>query len=168
MHRFFGPKKSCTYTGFFGENRVRTWFWTQGKFLGRNLGGIFLKYCAHPTAVGGSSTAVGCSVVSPRGAGGVSGSSQKKRLPKEPRVCTPRHPFPLQRSTPNLSQRSPNWFGRGQSTAANRGSWGLPHTRLATSIRQLRHDQMEQGPTEPHAGRSTCLLSSGGAGGGYY
>ena len=27
---------------------------------------------------------------------------------------------------------------------------------------------MEQGPTEPHAGRSTFLLSSGGAGGGYY
>ena len=37
--------------------------------------------------------------------------------------------------------------------------------RLATSIRRLRHDQMEQGPTEPHAGRSTFLLSSGGAGG---
>ena len=28
-----------------------------------------------------------------------------------------------------------------------------------------RHDLMEQGPTEPHAGRSTFLLSSGGAGG---
>ena len=41
-------------------------------------------------------------------------------------------------------------------------------TRLATSICQLRHDRMEQGPTEPHAGRSTFLLSSGGAGGGYY
>ena len=27
---------------------------------------------------------------------------------------------------------------------------------------------MEQGPTEPHAGRSTFLLSSGGAGGGCY
>ena len=27
---------------------------------------------------------------------------------------------------------------------------------------------MEQGPTEPHAGHSTFLLSSGGAGGGYY
>ena len=26
------------------------------------------------------------------------------------------------------------------------------------------HDQMEQGPTEPHAGHSTFLLSSGGAG----
>ena len=37
--------------------------------------------------------------------------------------------------------------------------------RLATSVRQLRHDPMEQGPTEPHAGRSTFLLSSGGAGG---
>ena len=41
-------------------------------------------------------------------------------------------------------------------------------TTLATSVCQLRHDQMEQGPTEPHAGRSTFLLSSGGAGGGYY
>ena len=39
---------------------------------------------------------------------------------------------------------------------------------LATSVCRLRHDQMEQGPTEPHAGRSTLLLSSGGAGGGYY
>ena len=38
-------------------------------------------------------------------------------------------------------------------------------TRLATSVCRLRHDQMEQGPTEPHAGRSTFLLSSGGAGG---
>ena len=38
-------------------------------------------------------------------------------------------------------------------------------TRLATSVCQLRHDRMEQGPTEPHAGRSTFLLSSGGAGG---
>ena len=41
-------------------------------------------------------------------------------------------------------------------------------SRLATSVCQLRHDQMEQGPTEPHAGRSTFLLSSGGAGDGYY
>ena len=31
--------------------------------------------------------------------------------------------------------------------------------RLATSVCQLRHDQMEQGPTEPQAGRSTFLLS---------
>ena len=38
-------------------------------------------------------------------------------------------------------------------------------TRLATSICPLRGDRMEQGPTEPHAGRSTFLLSSGGAGG---
>ena len=40
--------------------------------------------------------------------------------------------------------------------------------RLATSVCQLRHYPMQQGPTEPHAGRSTFLLSSGGAGGGYY
>ena len=37
--------------------------------------------------------------------------------------------------------------------------------RLATSVCQLRHDQMEQGPTEPQSERSTFLLSSGGAGG---
>ena len=41
-------------------------------------------------------------------------------------------------------------------------------TRLATSICRLRHDQMEQDPTEPHAGCSTFLLSSGGEGGRYY
>ena len=40
---------------------------------------------------------------------------------------------------------------------------GMLTTRLATSVCQLRHDQMEQGPTESHAGRSTFLLSSGGA-----
>ena len=36
-------------------------------------------------------------------------------------------------------------------------------TGRATRVRRLRHDRMEQGPTEPHAGRSTFLLSSGGA-----
>ena len=40
--------------------------------------------------------------------------------------------------------------------------------RLATSVCQLRHDQMEQDPTGPHAARSTFLLSSRGAGGRYY
>ena len=44
-----------------------------------------------------------------------------------------------------------------------------PHThRPATSVCRLPHDPMEQGPTEPRTGRSTFLLSSGGAGGGYY
>ena len=33
---------------------------------------------------------------------------------------------------------------------------------------RLRHHRMGQGPTEPHAGHSTFLLSSSGAGGGYY
>ena len=37
----------------------------------------------------------------------------------------------------------------------------------ATSVGPLRHDPMQQGPTEPHAGRG-ALLSSGGAEGGYY
>ena len=40
--------------------------------------------------------------------------------------------------------------------------------RLATNVYQLRRDPMEQGPTEPRARCSTILLSSGGAGGGYY
>ena len=35
-----------------------------------------------------------------------------------------------------------------------------PQPRRAASICQLTHDPMEQGPTEPHAGRSTFLLSS--------
>ena len=43
-----------------------------------------------------------------------------------------------------------------------------PMCRRATSVCQPRHDQMEQGPTEPHAGRQTFLLSSAGAGGRYY
>ena len=38
-------------------------------------------------------------------------------------------------------------------------------TRLATRVCRLIRDRMERGPTEPHAGRSTFLLSSGGAGG---
>ena len=37
---------------------------------------------------------------------------------------------------------------------------------LANSLCQHRHDQLEQGATEPHAGRSMFLLSSGDAGGG--
>ena len=52
------------------------------------------------------------------------------------------------------------------SCSALRG--GREVARLATSVCQLRHDRMEQGPTEPHAGRRTFLLSSGGAKGGYY
>ena len=39
-------------------------------------------------------------------------------------------------------------------------------SRLASSVCRLRHDQTEQGPTEPHVGRGTFLLSSSGAGGG--
>ena len=58
----------------------------------------------------------------------------------------------------------PPTSGTVSSTGWAKKGWA----RLATSVCQLRHDQMEQGPTEPHAGRSTFLLSSGGAGGGYY
>ena len=58
---------------------------------------------------------------------------------------------------------------RGPRVRAHRGTGAQGHRgRLATSICRLRHDRMEQAPTEPHAGRSTFLLSSGGAGGGYY
>ena len=53
-------------------------------------------------------------------------------------------------------------------TAVCRGLARPVQSRLATSICRLRHDQTEQGPTEPHAGRGTFLPSSGGAGGGYY
>ena len=64
-------------------------------------------------------------------------------------------------------------FGSGLRTArahvrhggvADPSLCGTP-TRLATSTCRLRHDRMEQGPTEPQAGRSTFLLSSGGGGG---
>jgi hypothetical protein len=50
---------------------------------------------------------------------------------------------------------------------AGRQEYKLQTTR-ATSVCDLRHDRMEQGPTEPHAGRSTFLLNSGGAGGEDY
>ena len=62
------------------------------------------------------------------------------------------------------------WVNRNESIFKSiaRGQKGRFPARLATSICQLRYDPMEQGPTEPHAGRSTFLLSSGGVGGGYY
>ena len=52
--------------------------------------------------------------------------------------------------------------GRGGAAGGREGN------RLATSICRLRYDQAEQGPTKPHAGRSTFLPSSGGAWGGSY
>ena len=64
-----------------------------------------------------------------------------------------------------LPERKPNIFG----------ALPTPHkwlytskARLAASVCRLRHDPMKQGPTEPSAGRGTFLLSSGGAGDGYY
>ena len=56
--------------------------------------------------------------------------------------------------------------GTGAAGQADGGrtAWAPP-SRLAASVCQLRHDRMEEGPTEPHTGRSTFLLSSGGAGG---
>ena len=64
-------------------------------------------------------------------------------------------------------QRCALWPGVCWGVVLRRGG-GVVSPRLATSVCRLRHDRMEQGPTEPHAGRSTFLLSSGGAGGGYY
>ena len=57
----------------------------------------------------------------------------------------------------------------GQQPAALTGRCTAEvQSRVATSVCQLRHGQMGQGPTEPHSGCSTFLLRSGGAGGGYY
>ena len=75
--------------------------------------------------------------------------------------------------TPSKAVRPSSPFGRSSIAPCNlqqrqnEGVGGVQH-RLATSVCQLSHDQEEQGPTEPHTGRSTFLLSSGGAGGGYY
>ena len=44
------------------------------------------------------------------------------------------------------------------------GLVGDIRTRRATSVCQFRHGSDGAGPTEPHAGRSTFLLSSGGVG----
>ena len=57
---------------------------------------------------------------------------------------------------------------RGQARCICTRTHGHMHTRLAACACERRRNQMEQGPTEPHTGRSTFLLSSGGAEGGYY
>ena len=74
-----------------------------------------------------------------------------------PGACrpSPKQPFPKGQWAP---MQGPHWH--------HMAPW--VSIRLATSVCQPRHDRMGQGPTEPHAGRSTFLLSSGGAGGGYY
>ena len=61
--------------------------------------------------------------------------------------------------------RANNIFPLRLRTSSGLSPVSLSPTRLATGVRQLRHDQMGQGLTEPHAGRGTFLLSSGGAGG---
>ena len=101
--------------------------------------------------------------------------------------CLPRGGggLPLRKRGPGnmLSHVSP-FSGRGVA-----GNWGSSDERRATPPRlnsppspqvvkatpqrtagicRLRHDRMERGPTEPHTGRGTFLLSSGGVGGGYY
>ena len=65
-----------------------------------------------------------------------------------------------------------------RANARRSGLWGLStpsvasqqikqdHPRLATSVCQLRHDQMEEGPTEPHTGCGTFLLCFVVRGGG--
>ena len=69
---------------------------------------------------------------------------------------------PCHRQSPPVPH---NGFGRGQEKSSTPPCSG---TRLGTSVCRLRHNQMEQGPTEPHAGCSTFLLSSSGRGGEYY
>ena len=61
-------------------------------------------------------------------------------------------------------ERSDDTPRMGRLFQNGQGEW----TKLATSVCGLRRDRMEQGPTGPRAGRSKFLLSSGGAGGGYY
>ena len=51
--------------------------------------------------------------------------------------------------------------GKGWSIRADDQKQRYVELRLATSVCQLRHDPMEQGPTEPHAGRSTFLVVRG-------
>ena len=49
VHRFLDPKMPCMYTVVFCMYMVCVdGFRHKRKFFGRNLGGIFLKYCAHP------------------------------------------------------------------------------------------------------------------------
>ena len=64
-----------------------------------------------------------------------------------------------------LSHPAPRLAYNSSKLHASRLFWPSAVFRLATSVCRPRHDQMGQGPTEPHAGRSTFLLSSGGAGG---
>ena len=61
--------------------------------------------------------------------------------------------------------------GQGSGQAFGHGGCGGDkgegeRSRFAASICQRRHDRMGQGPTEPRTGRSTFLLSAGGARGG--
>ena len=78
----------------------------------------------------------------------------------------PPPPRPIRWAPPLLRRGTALSDRTGRSLRPCR-SCTAPTPRRATSC-QLRHDRMEQGPTESHAGRSTFLLSSGGGGGGYY
>ena len=77
-------------------------------------------------------------------------------------LAYPVHQMVLETTSPN--QRS----GRSSAMMIEQMTAVADATRLATSVCQFRNDRMEPGPTEPHAGRSTFLPSSGGSGGGYY
>ena len=71
----------------------------------------------------------------------------------------------------NQKKRTTKFHGSkscGDIAVSGRVMQRVVQTRRATSVCRLRHNRMEQGPTEPHAGRSMFLLSSGGAGGRYY
>ena len=72
----------------------------------------------------------------------------------------------LPRHTPSLcpgTRCKSGWGSPTQSCPSGAASSGTDLPQAPTGS-----DMMEQGPTEPHAARGTLLLSSGGAGGGYY
>ena len=77
-------------------------------------------------------------------------------------ICNRQQP-PL--TTAFLSGPHTSLWAPSPSNASLAGGVG---NRRATGVCQLRHDRMEQGPTQLRTGCSTFLLSSGGAGGGYY
>ena len=101
--------------------------------------------------------------------------SAPQRMPKHPLACERGCMRRSGRGTEACGRVPVQAHGRGRTggrapKAGNiRGGPARPRrNRRATSVRQLRHGRREEGPTEPHAGRSTFLLSSGGVGGGYY
>ena len=102
------------------------------------------------------------------------GPAEGGRGATTPSVIPGSHPQPHPVSRPHLRPPPPPeqqnmWCCADRVSPEGRAkAQGRIRTRLATSVCRLRHDRMQQGPTEPHAGRGTFLLSSGGAGGGVW